>query len=192
MRDHEGQVGEAGDGAGQEQVRHGARRLEEELEHRRRVGGRERGRGRGAGAGAAVAGVVARGAGRRRVDEDGGAAPVQLREDGVERGRAEVVAVVVGEEAEAVGAVGGGGLDLGERGAHVGERQRGPEAELGRVAPLQRGGVGVAGAGQRGGGGVVAADEVGARRADGEDGAGDVEGAHEIEVGFFAPLLAVS
>src|SRR5581483_336689 len=67
---------------------------------------------------------------RRRVDEQPGAAPIELAEDGLEGGLTQVPPTDVDEQretvdVEAVAAVG----DLGHGGVDVGERERGEEAE---------------------------------------------------------------
>ena len=103
-----------GDGAVEHEVDDGPGGVEEELEHRpgtpeRRVLPARR---------------------RRRVDEQPGAAPVELAEHRVEGGVAQVGPADVGEQREAVdvelvAAVG----DLGHGGVDVGQRERGEQAE---------------------------------------------------------------
>lgn len=110
-----------------------------------------------------------------RVDEDLRVVLVHSREDGVEGRVAEVHAVAVGHETEAVGAFAACGFDLGERAFDVGEREGGEVAEVDGVAALEVRCEGVDAPGEGAGGCVVAGREVCAWGGDGEDGAGYVE-----------------
>ena len=106
--------GMPGDRAVEHQVDHGAGGVEEELEHRPRTP--ERG--------------VLPARRRRRVDEQPGAAPVELAEDRLERGVAQVGPADVGEQREAVDVeVVAAVRDLGDGRVDVGQRERGEQAE---------------------------------------------------------------
>ena len=112
------EVGVLGDGAVQHEVHDGARRVEEELEHRPRPAERR----------------VLPARRRRRVDEQPGAAPVELAEDRRERSVAEVGAADVGEHREAVDVERVAAVrDLGDGRVDVGQRERGEEPEASGV-----------------------------------------------------------
>ena len=161
----------AGDRAVEHQVHHGAGRVEQELEHRPRPPERR----------------VLPADRRRRVDEDAGAAPVELVEHRIPRRVAEVGAVDVGEQdepvdVEVVDAV----RDLGDRGVDVGKRERAEQTEAtGMVDDRASAGL-VHLAGQVARRGVVG--EVDARGRDRQERGGDPEPVHERDVLVGRPL----
>ena len=168
--------------AREEEVDHGARSFEDELKdwgdvlvHRgRRV----------------VCAGLCMHAGRRGMNKYERIVGVQLRPQWTEGRIAEVSAVVVREEDDAVCVQSVEGVPRFDHGAiDVRERQACEEAEFRGMPALQVGGAGVAGAGEGTSKVVLVRSEVHARRGDAEDGFADREFGHEGEVRGFGPLL---
>ena len=124
------------------------------------------------------------------MDEDGRAAALELGKDGLERRVARVDAVVVGEHAHPVGVQDVERVrHLGQRALDIRQRQRRPEAEAVRPAPLQVGAELVALARELARLRVVAVDQVAPGRADAQDRLGNVRLVHELEICFLGPHL---
>lgn len=122
------------------------------------------------------------------MDEDGSMTVVEGGEDGVEGFVAEVDAVFVGFEGDAIAVqVVEGAGELGEGTLNVGHREGGEEAELAGSAAFEVCAGVIAEAGDLSGECVVVADEVDAGGGDGEDAFGDVAGRHHVEVIFLGP-----
>ena len=119
MRDDQPQARAAFQGPAEHQVRHGARGVEDELDQRGNIAER---------------GLLDAGR-QRRMEEDHGLAPVKLVEHRIKPAVAEVNAVVVGQQHDAVQPQRPERVvDLGQRGVGVGQRKARKAAEPAWVA----------------------------------------------------------